>query len=44
VRAKDVKFATVFVTSKPLNVNYHDLDPTRTLIGFEPSESFPDGL
>jgi uronate dehydrogenase len=44
VRAKDVKFATVYVTSKPLKVNYHDLEPTKRLIGFEPNESFPQGL
>ena len=44
VRAENIKFATVYVTSKPVNVNYHDLEPTKRLIGFEPSESFPEGL
>lgn len=44
VRAENIKFATVYVTSKPVKVNYHDLEPTKRLIGFEPSDSFPEGL
>jgi len=44
VRAPDVKFAIVYVTSKPVGFNYHDLETTKTLIGFEPSESWPAGI
>lgn len=44
VRANDVKFAIVYATSKPRKTVYQDLEPAKTLLGFVPSESFPEGL
>jgi uronate dehydrogenase len=37
------KFALVYATSKPKRVMY-DLDTTRELLGFEPRESWPQGI
>ncbi len=39
-----VRFATVFATSKPLGTVYHDLDEARRLLGYEPQDSWPQGL
>ncbi len=37
------KFAVVYATSKPKRIMY-DLETTRTLVGFEPSETWPQGI
>ena len=39
----DVKFAVVYATSKPKRVLY-DLAATKKLLGFEPSEAWPQGI
>ena len=37
------KFVIVYATSKPQHVMY-DLETTKRLLGFEPSESWPQGI
>ncbi|MCE9604938.1 MAG: NAD(P)-dependent oxidoreductase [Planctomycetia bacterium] len=44
VRAPAIPFAILYAQSKPLHHTYHDLEPTKTLLGFEPSESWPEGI
>jgi hypothetical protein len=37
-------FAVVYATSKPVHRTMCDLEPTRTLVGYEPLEQWPMGL
>lgn len=38
------RYVTVFATSKPLKIMRNDLEPARQLLGFEPQESWPQGI
>ena len=38
------RFAVVFATSRPLGSPRYDLGPTRTLLGYEPRDRWPNGL
>lgn len=40
----DIRFAVVYATSKPLKIMRYDLAPTKHLLGFEPRESWPQGI
>lgn len=40
----DVRFAVLFLTSRPLRAARYDLEPTRRVIGYEPRDTFPQGL
>ena len=44
--AKDlgVELELVQVTSRPLGVTRYDLEPARTLLGYEPRDRWPEGL
>lgn len=39
-----IRFAVVYATSKHLKLPRFDLAPTKALLGWEPSEQWPDGL
>jgi uronate dehydrogenase len=38
------RFAVVFATSRPCESPRYDLGPTRTLLGYEPRDRWPEGL
>lgn len=38
------RYAIVYASSRPRNKVMFDLEPTRTLLGYEPRESWPDGI
>jgi nucleoside-diphosphate-sugar epimerase len=38
------RYTVVQVTSRPLGVARYDLEPARTLLGYEPRDRWPDGL
>ena len=40
----DIKFAVVYAASKPLHTATFDLETTRKLLGYEPRESWPEGI
>jgi nucleoside-diphosphate-sugar epimerase len=40
----DVRFAILYATSRPVRVATYDLQPSRTLIGYEPRDRWPEGL
>ena len=40
----DIRYAVLFATSRPLKVQYFDLEPTRQLIGYSPREQWPQGI
>jgi nucleoside-diphosphate-sugar epimerase len=40
----DLRFATVFATSKPLQHMQQDLGPARDLVGYEPQDTWPQGI
>jgi len=44
VEAASVRFAIVYASSKPLRRHHFDLEPTKRLFGFEPRESWPQGI
>jgi NAD(P)-dependent dehydrogenase (short-subunit alcohol dehydrogenase family) len=44
VQAPKISFAVVYATSRPVNVDYFDLEPTRRLLGYEPKDQWPDGV
>lgn len=37
-------FAVLYATSRPVHWSRYDLEPARTLVGFEPRERWPEGL
>ncbi len=41
VEAEDVKFAVLFAASKPKRVAVFDLEPARSILGYEPEDVFP---
>ncbi len=40
----DIRYAILYATSRPLKVQYFDLEPTRQLIGYSPREQWPQGI
>ena len=40
----DLKYCTVFATSKPLHTTRYDLSAARTLLGYAPEHTWPQGL
>jgi nucleoside-diphosphate-sugar epimerase len=45
VEAKaDIHFAVIYASSKPVRVNVLDLEPARTLLGYEPRDQWPQGV
>ena len=45
VEAKDdLRFGIVFASSKPVHHAHFDLEPARTLVGFVPQETWPQGI
>lgn len=44
VEAEDVPFAVLFATSRPNGPAAFDLEPARHIIGYEPQQSYPDGI
>jgi uronate dehydrogenase len=39
-----ITYEVVYATSRPLRIEYMDLEPARRLIGWEPQESWPQGV
>jgi nucleoside-diphosphate-sugar epimerase len=44
VEAVDVRFAIVFATSRPTHCVHLDLEPARRIVGFEPQDTWPEGI
>jgi uronate dehydrogenase len=44
VQAPDIRYAIVYATSKPLKVCYFEMEPAKTLLGYEPKEQWPQGV
>jgi nucleoside-diphosphate-sugar epimerase len=44
VEAKDIRYVVVYATSKPPRSPRLDLTPARELLGYEPRESWPQGI
>jgi uronate dehydrogenase len=44
VETPDVRFATVFVTSKPKHSIHMDLEPARKILNFKPQDTWPEGI
>jgi hypothetical protein len=44
VEAANVRFAIVFATSKPRHRVHLDLGSARDVVGFEPMDTWPDGI
>lgn len=42
--AADLRFAVVFATSRPKHTMHMDLEPARKLLGFEPQDTWPEGI
>jgi uronate dehydrogenase len=40
----DAGFAVVYATSKPIRNCVYDLSPARALLGYEPRDSYPEGI
>jgi nucleoside-diphosphate-sugar epimerase len=40
----DIRFAVFHVTSKPVHTCVYDITPSRTLLGYEPRDSYPQGI
>jgi uronate dehydrogenase len=40
----EVGFAVAYATSKPIRQEVYDLGPARTLLGYEPRDSYPEGI
>jgi hypothetical protein len=38
------RYVVVYATSKPLKIMRNDLEPARRLLGYEPQESWPQGV
>ena len=38
------KFAIVYASSKPRRRQYFDMDAARRLVGFEPQDTWPQGI
>jgi nucleoside-diphosphate-sugar epimerase len=38
------RFATIFATSRPVGGPRYDLEPARSLLGYEPRDRWPEGL
>ncbi len=44
VEATDVRFAVLFAASKHKHAIHLDLEPTRRVVGFEPQDTWPEGI
>jgi nucleoside-diphosphate-sugar epimerase len=44
VAAAEISFEVVYATSRPLRETYMDLEPARKLLGWQPRESWPQGV
>jgi uronate dehydrogenase len=44
VEAPGISFEVVYATSRPLRETYMDLEPARRLLGWAPTESWPQGV
>jgi uronate dehydrogenase len=44
VQAADIPFAIVYASSKPRQRLHFDLEPAKQLLGFEPQETWPQGV
>jgi uronate dehydrogenase len=44
IEAPEVRFAIVFATSNPVHSMHMDLEPARRLLGFEPQDTWPEGI
>jgi nucleoside-diphosphate-sugar epimerase len=44
VEAPGIRFATVYASSKPVRRPHFDLEPTKRLLGFEPRQTWPQGI
>jgi hypothetical protein len=42
--AQELRWAVLYATSKPTHRPSYDLEPTRRLVGFEPSDTWPAGV
>jgi hypothetical protein len=40
---EEIRYAVVFATSKPLIRTRYDISSTRTLLGYEPQDTWPAG-
>jgi nucleoside-diphosphate-sugar epimerase len=40
----DIRFAVVYATSRPRRIVRYDLDRTRHLLGYQPRDTWPDGI
>jgi nucleoside-diphosphate-sugar epimerase len=40
----EIRFAIVYASSKPVRRLHFDLEPAKTLLGFEPQETWPQGV
>jgi uronate dehydrogenase len=40
----DLRFAVVYATSKPRHSPCYDLEPARSLLGYEPRDTWPEGI
>ena len=40
----DIRFAVVYASSKPLHHEHFDLEPASDLLGFEPQDTWPQGI
>lgn len=40
----DVRFAVVYVTSRPIECMQMDLEPAKTILGYEPRDRWPEGM
>ena len=41
---KEIRFAILYATSRPIKVCYYDLEPAKELVGYEPAEQWPQGI
>ncbi len=44
VEAPDIAYAIVYATSKPATIERNDLEPARRLLGYEPRDTWPQGI
>jgi nucleoside-diphosphate-sugar epimerase len=44
VRAPEIRFALVYASSKPPHHLHFDLEPAKKLLGYEPQETWPEGV
>jgi nucleoside-diphosphate-sugar epimerase len=40
----DIRFAVVYACSRPVRAEYYDLRPAKDLLGYEPKDTWPQGI